>query len=539
MEESSENILQININSLYRGDKILISESDIDIAEYEKIALIGRNGSGKSTLLETIYKVSTNQEPDTSIDFLGNINIPNKSRVGYLPQDIKLQNDQTVQEYINEQMGEKAEIYNRYIEYTGKIETNKLQYNEEYASILEKMDTYSLWRYPEELATILQGFDFPTSFLKRNIRSLSGGEATKMALISLLISKPDLLLLDEPTNNLDLNNILFLEEWFKKTPSALIIVSHDRDFLNNVIGTIWEIDEETKHINKYGGNYSFYEEEKQRQFDARTREYEEQEAKKSRLMNDIKRLKEKAKSFDNYSNNDFYRAKGAKIAKSGKSREKRIERELEKIGEPLKPKLPKFILSEISPIQGNILTVKDLSFGFEQPLFTNLSIKLSGQDRLAILGPNGTGKSTLLKILIGKIKAQGEYDINPYVKIGYLPQSIIPKDPNQDIITYMRSFSNLTESELQETLGRVLFTSPLHLRVKDFSIGELKRIQLAMIFSSGANLLLLDEPTNHLDIHTLNMLEKSLREYKGAIIVVSHDREFLRRTNINKDITIN
>lgn len=533
VEKTFENILQVKIDSLYRGDKLLVSDSEIDISESEKIALIGRNGSGKTTLLETINMVGGGQEPDGSVDLDGEINIAENFDVGYLPQDVKLDNDQSVQGYIDEQIGEKARVYRKYVEYTEKNDIPA----KEYVQILDKMENYSLWRYQEELVRVLDGFDIPISFLERSIRSLSGGEATKIALVSLLMRKPDLILLDEPTNNLDIKNMKFLEKWFKATPTALIIVSHDREFLNNVIDTIWEIDEETKQIVKYGGNYTFYEEEKARQFQGRMKKYEEQEAKKCRLERDVERLKKRATEFENFSNNDFYRTKGARVARSGKVRERRIERELKKLGEPQKPKLPRFELSGIEPVEGNILTIENVSFGYDKELVTNLSFKMSGMDKVAVVGPNGIGKSTLLKIIVGEIDSHvGNVSISREASFGYLPQSIIPEDPELDILSYMRGFSSLSDSVLQGTLGKVLFTNPSHLKCKDFSIGELKRIHLAMMFKSGANFILLDEPTNHLDIHTLNMLEVALQKYEGAVMVVSHDREFLRRINVNKTI---
>ena len=267
------------------------------------------------------------------------------------------------------------------------------------------------------------------------------------------------------------------------------------------------------------------------------KKYEEQEAKKCRLERDVERLKKRATEFENFSNNDFYRAKGARVARSGKVRERRIERELKKLGEPQKPKLPRFELSGIEPVEGNILTIENVSFGYDKELVTNLSFKMSGMDKVAVVGPNGIGKSTLLKIIVGEIDSHvGNVNISREASFGYLPQSIIPEDPELDILSYMRGFSSLPDSVLQDTLGKVLFTNPLHLKCKDFSIGELKRIHLAMMFKSRANFILLDEPTNHLDIHTLNMLEVALQKYEGAVMVVSHDREFLRRINVNKTI---
>lgn len=537
MERKNENSIGVSIESLYRGDKLLIEDSEIDISSNEKIALIGRNGSGKSTLLETIYTLSKEYPLDDSIDFIGKIDIPKISKTGYLQQDVRLEYEGSLRDYIDFQMGEKAEIYNRYkslVEQDSKADSHQ----EELINILTLMEQYSLWNYELDITTVLNGLSIPQSFLNRQIRTLSGGEATKVALAAILISKPDLILLDEPTNNLDLKNIKFLEEWFRKTKTSLIVVSHDREFLNNVINTIWEIDEETKKIIKFGGNYSFYEEEKRKQFEGRVRDFEEQEKTKNRLEGDIKRLHTQANRFENMSNNDFYRAKGAKIAKSAKVRERRVETQLSKLGKPEKPKLPKFILRETNPLEGTIININNLSHNYsEKKVIQNLSLKIEANDRTSISGSNGVGKSTLLKLIVGDINNQ-DISLRKDAKIGYIPQSIIPQNPKQDILSYMREHTVMNEDDLIDILGKVIFSNPTHLTVGDFSIGELKRIQLAIIFASSPNLLILDEPTNHLDIHTLNMLERTLKEYKHTLIVVSHDREFLKRIGIKKDILL-
>ncbi|MCK9416205.1 ATP-binding cassette domain-containing protein [Candidatus Dojkabacteria bacterium] len=534
IEMEKENIEQIGIeiSQLYRGDKLLLNDINLSISEGEKIALIGRNGSGKSTLLDTIYRIGREEPIDKSIDLNGSISLQKDLLLGFLPQDLKVEFSGTVREFIDYQVGEKAEIYNRYNQLT-----HSNIYNEEYAQILSEMDDYFLWTYLEDLKMVLNGLKIPTKFLDRPIKSLSGGEVTKVALASLLIQKPDVILLDEPTNNLDVDNIRFLEDWFKRTTSTLLVVSHDRKFLNNVINTLWEIDEYSKDIKRYGGNYTFYEEEKKKQFEGKVRMFEDQEKTKNRLEKDITRLKESSSRFETLSNNDFYRAKGAKVAKTAKSRERRIQKQLNQLEKPEKPKLPQFVIKETELLEGNIVDIKNLTFGYSKDLLKDFSLKINARDRVAIAGANGKGKSTLLKIILKKIPTNETY-LKHDANIGYIPQTIIPEDKNQDIISYMQETIILPEDKLTEILGRVLFTNPYYLKVGDFSIGELKRIQLAMTFATGPNLLVLDEPTNHLDIHTLDMLERTLRDYKGTLVVVSHDREFLERIGVQKVITI-
>ncbi len=535
LENLENNLIEASISCLSRGDKVLIENSEINLSEHQKVALIGRNGSGKSTLLETLYYLNNKEPLDDSIGFDGSIQTSIDSGIGYLPQDVKLNFEGTVRGYIDAQLKEKASIYNRYQELI--IDESEKE-REELIHILSLMDDYFLWNYELEIEKVLSGLSIPQPILQRNIRTLSGGEATKIALASLLLSKPKLILLDEPTNNLDSNNIKFLEEWFKKSPSSLIVVSHDREFLDNVIDNIWEIDEETKVINTFGGNYSFYENEKKKQFEGRVRDYEQQQKERKRLEKDVKRLKTSANNFESTSNNDFYRAKGARIAKAAKIREKRVKTELSKLGEPKKPMLPKFILREAEKIEGTVLKTDNLNFQYgKKKIFENLSIKIVANERVSISGVNGVGKSTLLKIFSEEIESNSLYKRDG-LRFAYLPQSIIPENPKQDILSYMREHISMNEDDLIDTLGKVIFSNPTYLTVGDFSIGELKRIQLSLLFSSSPNVLLLDEPTNHLDIHTLNMLERTLREFKHTLIVVSHDREFLKRIKVDRDINL-
>ncbi len=536
MEKESGEQIGLDISELYRGDKLLLNDVNLSISDGEKIAIIGRNGSGKSTLLETIYCKGRNLPFDDTIDLDGDISIQKDVSVGFLPQDLRVEFNGTSREFIDNQIGEKAEIYNRYQLLT-ELLVDEQKYNEEYGDLLSKMDSFSLWTYLDDLKIVLNGLKIPTKFLNRPVKSLSGGEATKIALASLLIQNPDVILLDEPTNNLDVDNIRFLEEWFKKTSNTLIVVSHDRRFLDTVIGTIWEIDEESKNIYRYGGNYSFYEDEKNKQMEGRIRMFEDQQKTRSRLEKDIDRLREQSNRFENISNNDFYRAKGAKVAKTAKSRENRIQKQLSQLERPKRPKLPQFIIRESNKLDGNIIDIKNLTFGYNKTLFENLNIKINANEKVSISGSNGIGKSTLLKIMLKEISTKETY-LREDAKVAYMPQTIIPKDRDQDIISYMRDIAILPEQELIDILGKILFTNPSTLKVGDFSIGELKRIQLAMIFATGPNLLVLDEPTNHLDIYTLNMLERALKNYKNTLIIVSHDREFLKRIGISENIQL-
>ncbi len=469
-ENPKEEQLSVKFSDLWRGDKLLMKDADLSLCEGDKVAIIGRNGCGKSTLLESIYCISHGLILDSSIEFEGEIMVHEGIKVGYLPQDVRLEFDGTVLEYINAQVGLKASIYNAYQRFTEKP-VEEVQYNDEYAKVLVLMDQYSLWNYPQDLEKILIGLKIPVEFLGRKVKTLSGGEATKIALASLLISEPDLILLDEPTNNLDLDNIRFLEDWFRKTEVSLLVVSHDRVFLNNVINSIWEVDEETQTLIRYGGNYSLYEAEKEKQFEGRVRSFEQQERARKKLETDIERLKESSNKFETTSNDDFYRAKGARVARTAVVRGRRIERDLKKLGKPQKPHLPNFAVEESVVKEGNILDIRNLNFGYDSKvLLKNIELKVNAGDRICITGPNGVGKSTLIKLMLKELSNEA-VSLNKDVKISYIPQTIVPQNPNQNILSYIGEHLSLSEEKLSKILGRVLFTNPVFLKVENFSIG--------------------------------------------------------------------
>lgn len=518
--------------SLFRGGRELIRKANFVINPGEKVALIGRNGGGKTTLLETIISVAQRKELPFGTEIEGQLEVFPGTRIGYLPQEIKLKFPGTVEEYLNYCSGEIAETYLAYEGIRRRLEEeNSPEVLEEFGDLLEKMNFLDAWDYPQKRELILGGLGLTGEYLKRRVLEISGGEAVRVALAGVLISFPNFVILDEPTNNLDFSALGFLEKWIKEGKFSLLVVSHDRRFLDEVVNKVLEIDEWEKTVSHFGGNYSFYAQEKRKIFETQQRAYEEQKRKREQLEEAAEELKRKAKRFENLSKNAFYRAKGASLAKQAKVQLQRIERELKSIPEPQPPKKPSFVVLEAEP-KGNLINVNNLYFSYPEgeELFGGFSFDLKGKERVAIVGENGAGKTTFLRLLVGEIKPiKGQIYVTP--KVAYLPQNPGEIDTSLKVLDFFRSLVRATEEEAQKFLGRVLFRDVSGEKLGDFSIGEIRRIQIAALFAFGPELIILDEPTNHLDIFTIEMLEEALGKFKGGILVVSHDELFLRSVN--------
>jgi len=534
-------IISVSNLELTLGSKILIKEGNFVINKNDKIALIGRNGSGKSTLIDLIYRLYSRQEIIKDLEYRGKINFDPEIKISLLPQEVKFNFQGTVEEYLKVSSGEYGRIFERYKELSSKAEKESFSEQEvkEYSEIIEKMNFFNLWNFEARKKRILERLGLNEEVLKRDIQTLSGGESTKVALVGVLLSDANFWILDEPTNNLDEEGINLLLEELRKFKGAVLIVTHDRRLLN-VIGRILEIDEETKKIRVWGGNYEFYKTKKEEEFQARVRKYEEQEEKKRKLRKELERLKQQAQRFEEISRDAFYRGKGAKLAKRAKVMEERIERELEELTEPKPPERPKFPTAELEPKKGNLIKIKNLSYYFDKNIiFSNINLDIEAGDRIWIKGPTGSGKTTLLKCIIGEIKPQdGEVKIREGLRIGYLPQTPEIKDKKQKVKDYLQENFNLTEGDVKKILGKMKISGVLNLPIGELSIGEIRRLQIAAILFKGADLLILDEPTNHLDIHTVEELVETLKEYKGTVVFTSHDLSFVQDLNPNKQLVL-
>jgi ATPase subunit of ABC transporter with duplicated ATPase domains len=532
-------VISVSNLELIIGNKTLIREGFFTLNKGDKIALIGRNGSGKSSLIELIYGLYSKKETLKNLEYRGKINFGPEIKIAFLPQEVKFSFRGAVKDYIRTSGGKYAEIFERYKELSSRMQSGDLsqQEIEEYGEIIEKMKFFDLWDFEDRKKKILEKLGLTEEVLKRDVQTLSGGESTKIALAGVLLSDANFWILDEPTNNLDEEGVNLLFEELEKFKGTVLIITHDRRLLN-ILGRILEIDEETKKIRVWGGNYEFYKTKREEEFQSRMRKYEEQEAKRKRLEEELRNLKQQAQQFERISKNAFQRARGAKLAKRAKSMEIRIERELQKLTEPQPPQRPKFLLKEIKPIKGNLIRVENLSYFLgEKNIFTNLNFDVDANQRIWIRGPIGSGKTTLLKCIVGEFEpSSGKVKIREGLKIGYLPQTPIIKDKKQKVKDYLEENFDLTEYDIRKILKTIKMEEIFNIFVGNLSVGEIRKLQIGALLFKGPDILILDEPTNHLDIYTIEELVEALKQYKGTIIFTSHDLSFVNDLNPNKQI---
>ena len=484
------------------GEKAVLQNVSFILNRGEKVGLIGKNGSGKTTLLKIIIG---RIEPDE-----GSIVIDKKERIGYLPQTMESNFGETVKKYFCD---------NRAAEE---------------------------WQIKKSLGKLgIHGID-----LNRKLTSFSGGEITRIALAKILTKNPTTLLLDEPTNHLDIEGILYLQKFLSSFNGGVLLVSHDRWILDNVAKKIIELQltEKGRIAKVYPGNFSDYKETRQKEIEKQVALYNIQQKKIKTLKKDIYRLKERSKKSDRNlisklrADGLFMNSRGLKFARRAKAEERSIERFLKnekRIEKPQKEKSLHFFFGSYLAKGQRVFQAKNLSFKVEKKiLFKSINLEFYGKERLVLMGPNGSGKTTLVKVLLCKIKPnKGEIKLNPNVKIGYLPQEVNFESGSQEktVLEEFESGIKIEESEGRRLLGKFLFSGEGQAKkLKNLSIGERKRLYFAKIVASGANFLALDEPTNHLDILSIEAIEKALSQFRGAILVVSHDRYFLKNIGIKK-----
>ena len=485
------------------GSQDIFQNFSIEIKEKEKIAIVGKNGSGKSTLLKIIAGI---EQPDS-----GEIKSSKQGIIGYLEQVAFSSEDISIEEEL-EKIFEKLHHYEtRLKELELLMQTNYTKdILNKYGNILERFESLGGYTYRREIETAFTKFGFPIHDLKKKINEFSGGQKTKLAFIKLLLSKPDILLLDEPTNHLDLETIEWLESYVKHYPKAVIVVSHDRMFLDKVVDIVYEIENLTAY--RYAGNYSDFVKVKRNNIVRQNKEYMNQQKEIKHLEALIERFR--------------YKATKAKFIQS---KIKYLERM--NVIDERKEDISTFHAHFFSRIKGakKALTIKDLSVGYNHEL-CKVSFDVFTTNRIAVIGKNGTGKSTLIKTLVGKLKPlHGCYTFGRGIEIGYFDQEVAQFNSDNTVLEELwNQYSNLAKTEICHTLGCFQFRGDDILKqVNMLSGGEKVRLTLAKLMLKHDNFLLLDEPTNHLDIQGKEALEKSLRDYDGSIIFVSHDRYFI------------
>ena len=494
------------------GADTILEEINLEIKDKDKIAIVGRNGAGKSTLLNSIINNNMLEEGIGEEKF--NIYKQGNPNIGYLKQ-INFENSNlTMLEEILKVYENIIKLEEKVSELANKLQTSSDEYLiKQYTNSLEKFEMLDGYTYKEEYEIAIKKFGFSEEDKKKKINEFSGGQKTKIAFLKLLLSKPDILLLDEPTNHLDITAIEWLENYLKNYPKAVVIVSHDRMFLDRIVNKVYEI--EYGKLTEYTGNYSEFEKQKRNNYEKQLKDYEYQQA-------EIKRLKAIA---------DRFRYKPTK-AKMALSKLKKIE-QMVIIEEPNKYDLKTFHANFNIEVESGkmVLTAKNLEIGYDKPI-QNVTFELYKGQKLGIIGENGIGKSTLLKTLNGNIqKFGGEFEYGYHVVKGYFDQQMEFLNTENTVFDEIsNTFPNLTTTQIRNILGSFLFSGDdAFKKIKVLSGGEKGRLQLCKILKQGPNLLLLDEPTNHMDIVGKESLENILKEYKGTLIFVSHDRYFVNK----------
>ena len=490
------------------GDLKILSGASLAVEAGEKIGLVGRNGAGKTTLLNVLSGTS---ELDS-----GTVELVGGAKVGMTEQSLYLGTARSVEE-------EMLSAFEALIRREGELKALEAQLSEDrspnllerYGRLQAEFDRDGGYEYRARAASALSSLGFDPEDWKRPVSSFSGGEQSRIALARLLLSEPELVLLDEPTNHLDLRGIEWLENFVKNAKSAVLVVSHDRYFLDAVAGSILELDE--GKLARYPGNYTKY--------------VAEKKARDEQLARRAKANTERREQLERFIEKN--RAKATK-ARQAKSKQKLLDR-MEKVEGPSngKKNMKLDLGGETSRAGRVVLEMEDVSYGHEgdEPLLNDLELVVERRERVALLGPNGAGKSTIMRLAAGELVEQvGNVRLGNNVALAYQDQQLARLDPNKTVLEEAMSAIGFDAPEARELLGAFLFSGDdVFKKVSALSGGEQNRLSLAEIVVSGANLLLLDEPTNNLDIPAREALEDALLEYRGTLFFISHDRYFLRK----------
>ncbi|WP_339149934.1 MULTISPECIES: ABC-F family ATP-binding cassette domain-containing protein [unclassified Sutcliffiella] len=507
-------ILQVNQLTKYFGADLILSNIKLEVQSKDRIALVGRNGAGKSTLL----KIISNQLSFDSGDLIK----PKGVSIGYLAQDTGLQTERSI-------WNEMLTVFSGLRELETQMRTLEAKmgdpaYFEDevvYARILKEYDEVQEafkqqggFQYEADIRSVLHGLRFSEYDYETPIETLSGGQRTRLALAKLLLTKPDLLILDEPTNHLDIDTLSWLENYLQGYPGALLIVSHDRYFLDKVVNIVYEISR--KQSAKFIGNYSKYLEQKAEQYEREMKMFEKQQDEIAKLQDFV------AKNLAR-----------ASTTKRAQSRRKQLEK-MDVMDRPKGDEKSASIMFDIDRQSGNdVLKARDLAVSYDTtPVFRHVDFSMSRGDSVALVGPNGIGKSTLLKTLVGKLKPlEGTFSFGANVSISYYDQQQADLTSNKTVLAELwDEYPQKMEKEIRTVLGNFLFSGDDVLKpVSTLSGGEKARLALSKLMMERSNVLILDEPTNHLDLDSKEILENALIDYPGTILFVSHDRYFINR----------
>lgn len=523
-------MLVVNKVSVKYGAKTILDEVSFTINHGDRVGLVGPNGSGKTTLLRIIVG---EEQPDG-----GQIVIDASARLGYLPQGLTPSPGRTVAEQVRagvrgwEQAWREVEALAKRMSRTGGDMLTRLI--EDYNAALARFETLGGYQIEHRVGAILARLGLATLDPEEPVETLSGGEQTRVGLASVLVAEPTLLLLDEPTNHLDIDALEWLEAYLAEYPGAVLLVSHDRVFLDRTVTRVLELDDRTHQVAVYEGNYTAYAETKARAVDKQWAAWHDQQAEIRRIGQDIHQTRQQALGVERTTKNDQARRYAKKVAKKAQARKRKLERFLESEERVEKPRQSwrlKLEFDEMTRSGQEVIMLEKVghTYASQDWLFRAVNLTLAHGERTALLGPNGSGKSTLLRIITGDlVPTEGRARLGANVRLGYMPQKQETIDPRATPLSIILHAAPMSETDARHFLHYFLFAEDeVFVPVRTLSYGERARLLLAKLVLEGANCLVLDEPVNHLDIPSRERFETALDSFPGAVLIAVHDRAFI------------
>ncbi|RWZ50113.1 ABC-F type ribosomal protection protein [Halobacillus fulvus] len=509
-------LMQLNQLSKRFGAELILSNIKLEVQTNDRIAIVGRNGAGKSTLLKIMAGEMSHDE--------GDIFKPKETTVGYLAQNTGLESNESIWNEMEKVFAHLKQLEKELRTMEADMSNpNLMDDHDRYQQLLTDYDrkqeafkTAGGYQYEADIKSVLNGLNFKSMDWNTPISSLSGGQKTRLALGKLLLTKPDVLILDEPTNHLDIDTLSWLEGYLQGYDGAVVIVSHDRYFLDKIVDTVYEV--AFQSTKKYHGNYSDYLKKKEADYEIEMKRFEKQQ--------------EEIKKMEDFIQKNIVRATTSKRAQS---RRKQLEK-MDRLEKPKDDNQSAKFSFQINRKSGNdVLKLHDYAFRYEPEspyLFDRLSLDLNRGDSVALVGPNGVGKTTLLKTIVGDLEAsKGNKMLGTNVQIGYYDQEQTQLNPKKSVLQELwDDYPMENERDIRTVLGNFLFSGDDVLKpVSALSGGEKARLSLAKLMMQKSNFLILDEPTNHLDLDSKEVLEAALVDYPGTILFVSHDRYFINK----------